>query len=190
MHPAWLAFGGALALVAWNQQSKPQPTLGPQPFPWPPGPPQRPQLPEPPQLPQALPQSPQRATTAEEPLDFGYLNHWEAQPSPMHSDPDFIDDDWDLFEDEDEDEDLFPWRTPLQLPGPVAEPKKSKLSNIMMQPMPQAVEAARMRFRKGPVIDIYAGYNELLFKVKKGDTSPLLVPPNYLGWPVRIIESS
>lgn len=76
--------------------------------------------------------------------------------------------------------------SPLLLTGPMAPEKSSGLGNVMVQPLPQALEAAKLRFLKHPVTDIRTEGQGLIFTIDPRSTKLLMVPPVYLGWPVRI----
>lgn len=88
---------------------------------------------------------------------------------------------------------MLPARTiaPLPRPQPSAQPKRpsGRLASLLQQPLPQAVEAARHRFIRGPVVAIEQGDDHIVVLVDPRSTSALLIPPAYLGWPMKVTSS-
>ena len=66
---------------------------------------------------------------------------------------------------------------------------KQSLANLLEQPLPVAVDAARHRFMKGPVKDVTQGEGQILVHLDPSSTAAVLIPPTYLGWPVRMVEA-
>jgi hypothetical protein len=53
-----------------------------------------------------------------------------------------------------------------------------------------AVEAATHRFgRSGAVASVRQGDGEIVVELDPKSTASVLVPPNYLGWPVRMVDA-
>jgi len=71
--------------------------------------------------------------------------------------------------------------------APSSKPKAS-LANLLQQPLAVAVDAARHRFLKGGVVDIRGGDSEIVVILDPDSTSSVLVPPEYLGWPIRLVN--
>ena len=62
------------------------------------------------------------------------------------------------------------------------------LGNVLALTLPEAVEAGRLQFLKGPVRSVTQGDGEILVRVDPDSTAFLALPPAYLGWSVRIVE--
>lgn len=65
---------------------------------------------------------------------------------------------------------------------------RGRVANVLQLPLDEATEAARLRFKKGPVLRVTPGRAEILVEVDPASTGLLAVPPSYLGWPIRIVE--
>ncbi len=66
--------------------------------------------------------------------------------------------------------------------------KAPRLANVLELPLADATEAARLKFKKGPVRSVTAGDQEIVVEVDPSSTDMLMVPPAYLGWKVRITD--
>ena len=69
------------------------------------------------------------------------------------------------------------------------ETKKS-LSNLMVQPLDVAVEAARHRWgRNKSVNSVMQGSVEIIIELDPLGTDALMIPREYLGWPVKMVDA-
>lgn len=68
--------------------------------------------------------------------------------------------------------------------------KPATLANLLEQPLPIAVDAAQHRFGRNPSVrQISAGDGEIVVELDALGTDAVIIPPKYLGWPVRMIQT-
>lgn len=64
-----------------------------------------------------------------------------------------------------------------------------QVAHLLEQPLPVAVQAARLRFMKVPaVLAVDEGEGAIQITYDGTNTDPWLIPSKYLGWPITMIE--